>query len=141
MSEVIDYDKFCIECKKTAHNANSIKERLTNTNFINAWRTAYVLWQDAYAVMDIAIMFEQFSVNNYIATTLLEKTMNDNNYMEEQIFFLRKSLNESKKHLIDVLRWNQEIKNAGCDGIRDLSHEVDRFVKLIDSYIDYLLCD
>ena len=62
MSEVIDYDKFCIECKKTAHNANSIKERLTNTNFINAWRTAYVLWQDAYAVMDTNSIKERLTI-------------------------------------------------------------------------------
>jgi hypothetical protein len=49
-----------------------------------------------------------------------------------------KQLNDAKKHLIAVLEWNKNLKDAGCDDIDYLIEQVNIFSESIDEVILFL---
>ena len=124
-------DEFLIKFEEIAINSNKYKDELANTQYMNAWRTAYVLWQDAYAARDLIVMFSYLIDYNISVTSSLEKSGTNIQNIDEILFHAR-------KHLINTLRWYQEIKYAGCDNITKIESEVDKFIKLIDSFISYI---
>lgn len=124
-------DEFLIKFEEIAINSNKYKDELVNTQYKNAWRTAYVLWQNAYAARDLIVMFNYLIDYNISVTNSLEKSGTNIQNIDEILFYAR-------KHLINTLRWYQEIKYAGCDNITKIESEVDKFIKLIDSFISYI---
>ena len=103
-------NEFIGEFQKIGYNANIFKDTLAHTSHPNAWRVASILWQDAYAVMDIAIMFRYF----YTYHLEIDCILNDANITleeyDESIFFYTKTVERIKKTFDICFRMESTIR-------------------------------